>query len=284
MQWHQGDGLRWRVRLLCMTLPFAGLLVLFTGWPVVRSLWLVIERPGNVPRLLTDLVFWAALANTLILTALLLTLQIGVGLGLALLLSDRRVVGRRALRLMVFSTHLIGPAFVAVLFAVLLGGPRSPGEAFLTAVGVGPVGFASTPAGATAAILLAGTWLGAGYAMLYLLAGLRGIDPALHEAAQLDGAGAARRLWHVTLPGLRPMLAFLTIAGSVWGVQLFELPLLLFNGPGPGYRGLTLVMVLYQSGIDAGDLHYAATLGWAVVLVMATLAGGQAFAYRRLAA
>jgi ABC-type sugar transport system permease subunit len=281
--------MRGRGQIVLLLLPFTVLMGGFTGYPIARSLWLSTHQTagpaagefvgiGHFARLLSDPLFWGGLGNTVVLTALLLIVQLPLALGLAVLLDGRGVVGRRWLRLAAFSTHLVGAVFVGVLFAGLLGTKQGPVNGGLGVVGVGPIGFLSDPAWATAAIVAAGTWAGLGWGLVHYTAALRAIDSDLYEAAALDGAGRRAAFWHVTLPGVRPATAFLIIAGTAWGLSLFELPWLLFNGTaGPGYRGLTVVMALYAAGFDAGDLGYASAMGWALAAVTAIIAAAQAW-------
>ena len=109
--------------------------------------------------------------------------------------------------------------------------------------------------------------------MIYCLAALQQVDRQLYDAAVMDGAGAWGRFWHVTLPQVRPTLSFLAIAGAIWSLQVFELPYVLFDGPGPNYRGLTGVMYLFAIGFERGDLGYAAAIGWifTAVVVLITI-------------
>jgi ABC-type sugar transport system permease subunit len=70
------------------------------------------------------------------------------------------------------------------------------------------------------------------------------------------------------------VLIFVILVGTIGGFQLFELPYVLLQGPGPSYRGLTIVMYLFIAGFNNGDLGYAAAIGWILVgiLLLATLA------------
>ncbi|MEM8874353.1 MAG: sugar ABC transporter permease [Planctomycetota bacterium] len=254
-----------------MLAPFACLLGAWVVWPLLGSAASGL-RPTLIGQLATDRIFWGALANTALITAALLVIQLPLGLGLALLLDRRDVFGRGFLRLAYFSTHLVGAVFAAVIFAVLFGGKRAPANAMLGWINIGPIGFLTDPAWALPTLLLAAVWIGVGFTAIFLLAALRNVDATLLDAAALDGAGATRRLWHVILPGIRPALLLLVVASSVWGLQLFELPFLLFNGPGPGYRGLTVVMYLYRVGFEDGQLGYASTIGWVLLVLCGSLA------------
>jgi ABC-type sugar transport system permease subunit len=104
--------------------------------------------------------------------------------------------------------------------------------------------------------------------MVYFLVALQAVDPELYEAAEIDGAGAWAKFFHVTLPDLRPMLLYMVLIGTIGGFQLFELPFVLLQGAGPDGRGLTIVMYLFIAGFGAGDLGYASAIGWMLVAIL----------------
>ena len=126
----------------------------------------------------------------------------------------------------------------------------------------------TNPILARVSVLLAWLWLSVGFGMIYLLAALQALDRNLYEAAEVDGAGSWSRFWHVTLPGVRPVLVFLVLIGLIGGFQLFELPFVLLQGAGPNSAGLTIVMYLYNTGFVTGDLGYASAVGWTLALGM----------------
>ena len=227
---------------------------------------------------LGDVLMWGGLANTVAFTALFLLVQVPASLGLAMLLDGRRVVAKPVFRFVFFSTHLVGVVFAAVLFSTLLGGRSSPVNRLLVATGVvaQPIDLLQSPALAMPLLLLCAWYLSIGFGMVYCLAALSNVDRDLYDAATTDGAGAWGRFRHVTFPQVRPTLAFLTVAGAVWGLQLFELPYVLFDGPGPGYRGLTAVMYLFSVAFVDGDLGYASAIGWVFVGVVVVLTVGLA--------
>jgi ABC-type sugar transport system permease subunit len=105
--------------------------------------------------------------------------------------------------------------------------------------------------------------------MIYFLAALQSVDRELYESAEIDGAGPWSRFWNVTIPGIRPVLIFMLLVVTIGGFQLFELPFVIFeSSAGPGSRGLTIVMYLWQSGWEAGNLGYAAAIGWVLVILI----------------
>ncbi len=197
-------------------------------------------------------------------------MQIPASLGLALLLNSERVRCRDFFRYAFFSTHLVGGVFVAVLFSLLFA-PRhgliNRAIGAVTTLGT-EINWLGSPQLAMPAVIIAGLWLSIGYGMIYFLAALQSVDKELYEASEMDGAGAWAQFWHITMPGIRPVLIFLVLVGTIGAFQLFELPFVLFQGPGPNNSALTMVMYLFQQGFETGDLGYAAAIGWMLVLMI----------------
>lgn len=262
--------------------PLLVVLAVFFFWPLYQSLVLSFHTTAgphtrrfvglaNYRFLIGhDRLFWLAVANTVVYTAALVLIQVPASLGLAMLLNQRDLRFKHSLRFCFFSTYLIGQVFVAVIFFALLGPRRGAMNEALGYIAGRPVdaGWLTRPNLALPAVLLAGLWMSIGYGMIYFLAALQMVDASLYEAAALDGAGRWSAFWNVTLPAVRHVLVFLVIVGTIGGFQLFELPYVLMQGPGPNYRALTIVMYLYSTAFDRGDLGYSAAIGWLLVLLL----------------
>src|SRR5512134_691539 len=93
--------------------------------------------------------------------------------------------------------------------------------------------FLTDPRLSLVSMLLVAIWLSVGFGSLYLAAAMQNIPRGIYDAARVDGAGPWKCFWHITLPSVRPMLAFLILVGTIQAFQLFELPYVLFGGPGP---------------------------------------------------
>jgi ABC-type sugar transport system permease subunit len=290
---------QWRQRSApyLFLLPLISVLGVFFLWPLWRSLELSFYTTagprvgrfvgiGNYAFLIFhDRLFWLATANTIAYTIAFLLVQIPASLGLAMLMNHPAVKFKSVLRFCFFSTYLVGQVFVAVVFFALLAPRRglvnrALSELLGTAVNLD---WLTRPSLALPATLLAGLWLSIGYGMVYFLAALQTVDGDLYEAAILDGAGRWAAFWNVTLPGIRPVLIFLVVVGTIGGFQLFELPYVLLQGPGPNYRALTIVMYLYAAAFERGDLGYSAAIGWLLVLLLGSVSLAQLKLTRALA-
>jgi multiple sugar transport system permease protein len=103
-----------------------------------------------------------------------------------------------------------------------------------------------------------------------LLAGLQGVDESLYEAAAVDGAGAWRRFWNVTLPQLRPVVVAITSLNFIWNINTFDLIYVLTNG-GPGGRTMLPMLFAYNEGFRYGHFGVAAAMGNVMVVVIVGL-------------
>ncbi|MGH7213484.1 MAG: carbohydrate ABC transporter permease [Tepidisphaeraceae bacterium] len=258
--------------------PFVLLFAAFMLYPLARSLILSFFKtagPGyelfvgfdNYRFLLLDRQFWWAVANTVGFAVVFVALQVPLSLGLALLLNDARLKWRGLFRFAFFSTYLVGPVFAAVLFGAVFRRDGLVNRVVgLVAGGVSP-DWTNDPRLAMPTVLVAALWLSVGFGMIYLLAALQSVDHQQYDAAAVDGAGAWARFWHVTLPGVRHVLVLLVLVGTIASLQLFELPYVLFQGPGPRNSALTIVMYLFLA-FFSGDLGYASAVGWVLVLML----------------
>lgn len=112
-----------------------------------------------------------------------------------------------------------------------------------------------------------------GNTALIFLAGLQGVSKDLYEAAEVDGAGPARRLWHITIPSISPIILFNLITGMIAALQVFDQAYIMTQG-GPNNRTYFYVYYLYNKAFTDGQLGYASTLAWVlfVIVVIVTIA------------
>ncbi|WP_291042743.1 sugar ABC transporter permease [Herbiconiux sp.] len=113
------------------------------------------------------------------------------------------------------------------------------------------------------------TWKQLGFYILLYLAALQNVPKELYESASTDGAGAIRRFFSVTVPGVRPATLLVLLISTVTGANLFTEPYLLTNGGGPNGASTSPVLMMYQLGIQQGQPDVAAAIG--IVLVVGVL-------------
>lgn len=265
--------------------PFLVLFAVFTAYPIGRSLLLSTQQtfgPGtqlsvgldNYRAIFRDPLFYKALTNTTIFTMGSVFIQLPLSLGLAMLLNKPGLRFRSFFRVIFFAPSLVGLVFVAMIFSLLLEKRTGLLNRVLhSAIGF-PLDFPWMQQYVMAAMIVAALWMYVGFNMVYFLAALQNVSRELDEAAMIDGAGPWQRFLNVTLPAIAPVGGFVVLLSIIGSFQLFELPWIMFQGPGYDNRALTVVMYLFQAGFEVGDLGYASAVGWvlAAVLIVATLA------------
>ncbi|MEV4165523.1 ABC transporter permease subunit [Nonomuraea dietziae] len=224
----KASALRVRLRrdwqLLLMVFPAIGLLLLFHYVPLLGNVIAFQEYSpyvgigdspwvglANFQWLLMDESFWQATLNTLFITAFQLIFYFPVPIALAILLDS---VASRRLRMLiqniVYMPHFFSWVLVVTLFQQMFGGAGLLAQT-LRANGYQGVDIMTNPDTFVILVTAESVWKDAGWGMIIFLAALAAIDQNLYEASAVDGASRWRRLWHITLPGLRPVIILLLI-------------------------------------------------------------------------
>jgi ABC-type sugar transport system permease subunit len=252
------------------------------GWTLWESLhrhdlrlpWL--GRPfvglANYAEILGDGRFWGAMLHTAFFTAVSVALELGLGLFLALAL-NRAFRGRGLVRAAVLIPWSIPTVVAALLWRFLFDAQAGIANTVLVGLGVldEPVVWLVRAATAWVPVILADVWKTTPFVALLLLAGLQNIDPALDEAAAVDGAGAWRRLWHVTLPLLRPALGVALVFRTLDAFRVFDL-IYVLTGGGPGTSTEPIALYAFNSLFSNLRFGYGAALSVIVFLVTFLLA------------
>ena len=205
--------------------------------------------------------FWKALANTVWFVALALPLSLAVSLGAALLLNSPLARFKGLHRTVLFAPVVTTVVAVAIIWRYLFHTRYGLINYALGHLGVGPIDWLGDPHWAMPALVLFAVWKNFGYNMIILLAGLQAIPQDLYEAARIDGASAWRRFWHITLPGLRPVLllvAVITIAGYF---QLFAEPYVMTRGD-PLQSTVSVLYFMYEEGFKWWNLGRACAIAF----------------------
>ena len=216
---------------------------------------------ANFQQMFADPRFWNAVRNTVVIAALQLAFFFPAPLALALLLNS--IVGdtvRRFVQSVVYLPHFLSWVIVVALFQHMLGGAGVV-NGWLGDVGLGSIHIIGNPDAYQPLVVAQVIWKECGWATIIFLAALSHVDEQQYEAAALDGAGWWRRLWHVTLPGVRPVIVLLLVLrlGEFLDVG-FEQFFLQRQAVGPE-AGEVLDTFVYFTGFASGEFGYAAAAG-----------------------
>jgi multiple sugar transport system permease protein len=230
----------------------------FTDWPLLAS-----PTPNGVDNyrhLGHDDQFLGAIAFTLLYTAVTTVVLFAVAFVLVAISNSRRR-GTRFYRTAFFLPYVVGTAAASTMWWV---------NRILEAVGIihKPVGFLDTPGKALFTVITLVVWKFIGFQVLVLLVGVQSIPNELYEAARVDGASTWQRLRYITVPGLKPTLALLTVLSVTGSLLAFDQFFVLTHG-GPDNSTVTVVLALYNKAFQSFRLGDAAAE--AVVLLVALI-------------
>ena len=253
---------------------------LFAWWPIVRGLLMSFQHNDlvnpptwvgldNFRAVFDDPLLGTAVSNTAVFVGLALL----IGFPLPIVLASVMSTVRRGAGLYRFLAYL--PVVIPPVVAILLWKWfYDPGAGLfnnaLGEVGLGPYPWLDSPHSAMFSLVLESTWAGMGGAVLIYLAAMAGIPGELYEAAEMDGASVWRRIWHVMLPQLRPVIGLMLLVQLIGTVQVFTEPYV-FTGGGPNNATLTVLLLIFRYAFQDGEYGQAAALTLLMVLVLAAL-------------
>ena len=247
-------------------------------WPAAVALNTSLIPPGgdsygldNFRYIFTDPVFLNSLKVTLVFLAIVNPLQIAISLALALLMNTAvPLIG--FWRTVILLPVAIPQSVSAVVWGVALR-PDGLVNAVLVAIGLEPQRFLTSPDQALASIILIVSWIGVGYWMTFILAGLQDIPKSLYEAVKIDGANPWQQFRYVTLPQLRRPLTFVLVANTVANFLVFAPVQILTSGGPEGSTDLIMNTVYTQAFIisDPESAAAATVVLVAVVLLIVIL-------------
>ncbi len=221
----------------------------------------------NYKKLFLDGEFLLSVKNTLFYAVTTLTIQLALGLFLAVLLY-RKSKAVPFFRTALYLPNVMSMVCVSMVWLWLYNPNFGLFNNVLKLVGIAPQKWLINPKQAMLCIILIGIWKNCGYSMVIFLGGLTGIPESLYEAAELDGAGPIRRFINITWPMLRPTTFFLVVTGIVNSFAVFEQVNILTNG-GPLNRTTTVVHQIYRRGFLEFKMGYASAM--AVLLLIFSL-------------
>ena len=271
-------------------LPAIIILVLFLFFPLLWNLYISLHDVSiltiikewkfvgfeNFNNIFEDPNFFNSLRVTLVFVIGTVILQFGIGLLIALLLNQQiRASG-------IFRTLFIIPWTVSTVitgfsFKFLFDDNFGIVNYGIEKLGIDSVQWFSDTAYAIWIIVIANTWYGTPFTILFLTAGLLSINPTLYEAAIVDGATKFRRFIHITLPLLKPFILTNLILVTVWTINFFDLQLIMTNG-GPLFSTTTLSLYMYKQAFEFGYFSEGAAVG--ILLIIMNIA--VAFAYLKV--
>ncbi len=266
--------------------PYLVLFVVFLAGPIIASLVISFTDfslgavadfsaakfvgLGNYEDLLSDQRFHTSALNTAYFVVVGVPLTMALGLAAAVGLNSKVAKLRTLFRVGYYTPVVTSIVAIAVVWRYVLDVDYGLLNSALHAVGLPTADWLGTPALAMPAIIVIAAWRNLGFAMVIFLAGLQGIPTETLEAARIDGAGRWQELRHVTLPLLRPTMAFVAVVTSAGYLQLFEEPFVMTGG-GPLDRTVSVAMLMWEQGFKFFNLGYAGAIAYVLFIAIVVL-------------
>ena len=214
--------------------------------------------------------FLQSLSVTFVFTAWTVLLQLVLGLAFALFLNDK-LSGRNFFRSVIFMPNVLSSVAVGLAFMLIFDPQRGPLNQFIRSLGLEAPLWLGSEKTSLLTIILVTIWQNFGYYMVLFLGGLQTISRSLYEAAAIDGAGAVRRFFAVTLPGLSPIMFYSITIAIIRAFQVFDQIYIMTGGQaGGGPAGSTSVLVfdIYKNGFSQFRFGYAAAESVVLLVVL----------------
>jgi ABC-type sugar transport system permease subunit len=262
-----------------LLLPFLIHFVVVVAYPFLYSIYLSFFEAGlnekptfvglrNFTTLLRDAEFHQALRNTFYFAVFVVIGDAILPLVLALVMNANlraRAFFRTAFFLPVITSWVVVSIIWTLLFA-----RQGIINTLLHNIGLPTQPFLADGTQAMWIIIALSIWKNLGYYMVIYLAGLQGISQDLYDAAAVDGCDRWRSIWHVALPGLRPVIYFVVSISLIGSMQLFTQPFIMTNG-GPLNATLSVVQLLYRKSFVELQFGYGSAIATVLLLILVVL-------------
>jgi len=216
---------------------------------------------GNYLRLLKDVRISKSLLFTFEITIISTLLSVGIGLLLALWVDREHGLFAYLIEMFGLIPWVISMMVAALLWRWLFNGDLGLFNMILKALGHNPIYVVENKNSAIIALIFVLTWRLVGYAMIMILAGLKSLDPVLLEAAKVDGANRLQRIWHITLPGIKPTVVVLLIMGIGGALNVGMERQMLLSNPLVEDHTMVLSWFSYKRGIGNSNYGLGTAIG-----------------------
>lgn len=268
--------------------PYFLIFTTFALFPIVFSIyiamtdWSGVSKPvfvglSNFAVLLKDSRFYLSLLNTIVFMIMIIPVQLLIGFVLAVLLTHKRVPGKKAFRLMNFLPYLTTPIALGIIFGLLFDSNFGMVNELLRTIGLPAPRWTTSAIPAKSLVALLTIWRYAGYTSILFMAGITNINTDLYEACQIDGGSYFTIIRRIIIPLLKPVSIFVAITTIIGCFQIFEEPYMIFAVVagkvvgGPENSVLTGMWYFYDSAFSKFKFGYGSAIGMGLFIVIAII-------------
>ena len=251
--------------------------IIYTAYISLQD-WDMIRNSGEFIGLehfqwvLQDRQFWIALRNTFSIFLLSSVPQVILATFIAAML-DTNLRAKTFWRMGVLLPYVVAPVAVSLIFSNMFGDQFGLVNNILGDLGIAPIQWHVDVLSSHVAIATMVNFRWTGYNALIILAAMQAIPRDLYEAAAIDGAGAFKRFFSVTIPQIRPTLVFVIITSTIGGLQIFDEPRMFdtYGLGGADRQWMTITMYLYNMGWGQFNFGRAAAVAWLLFIIIVTI-------------
>lgn len=228
-----------------------------------------VSGPENYIKLLSDPEVGAAIRNTLVFTLTSVPVGIVISLVLAALMCQK-IRGVGTYRVIYFMPVIAAPAAVAMVWRLMYNTDYGVLNQVLRAMGFQGISWLSDSRYAMMSVVITAIWGGLGQQIIILIGAITNVSHSYYEAADIDGASSARKLWSITVPLVSPSIFFLLITGLIGALKQFDIVYMFYGkrtAPGLGDTR-TLIHKYYVEAFDVLDKTYASALVMVAFLII----------------
>lgn len=275
VRWLVGNGLA-----LLLILPSIAILIAYIVLPALNLFWLSFTdySPGlesrfvglaNYTSLIADPAFQAATVRNIIYVAGVVTLQVGVGLLIALLL-DNPIPFRAMFMALLIAPYAVSPIVSVVMWKYMLDPSFGLVNYAISSIGLPRVPWFSNPVTSMLAVVIVAVWSSFSFTAIVAFAALRSIPGEILEAARVDGATPAQILFGIKLPLILPALSIVILFEIIYTIREFGI-IQTMTGGGPGTSTEIFSLYLYRQAFSYFDFGKGSAVGWIMLLVTLVL-------------
>ena len=223
----------------------------------------------NYVKMFKDKQIWQSTWNSFYFVILTVPVGVFIALLLAVLLNSK-IKGRDAYRCIYFLPMVVAPAAVAMVWRWIFNAEVGILNQMLSVFGIRGPNWLSDPNLAIVSIAIIAIWSAVGYDLVMILAGLQSISASYYEAAEIDGANAVQRFFHITIPLISPTLFFVVLMRTMNSLKQFDTVYLLIKQTNPAFKKtFTLMVLFYREAFEKFNKGYAsAIVMWSFVIIM----------------
>ncbi|MBT2496264.1 sugar ABC transporter permease [Microbacterium sp. ISL-59] len=271
--------------------PFLVAFALFLAWPIIHGLILSFTDQSltgaggsfigfaNYAEAFVDPKMWQSMGNTVWFTLLSTVPLVVIALAMAALV-DRGIPGQWLWRLSFFMPFLLASTVISQIWVWIFNPQVGAANNILEFFGLEPLAWLQNPETNMLSIVIATVWWTVGFNFLLYLAAMQNIPPQQYEAASLDGAGAWRQFWSITLPQLGPATVLILILQILASLKLFDQAYQMLGGVASDTTR-SIVQYIYEAGFVSYRFGYSAAISYVFFALIVILGVAQALITRR---